>query len=83
MDPRSNFRRWDAPSSGSTKLAAKTEATRLDAVSFPFELNLGGVEAMLRGSIPFTLIHSTHNPKGKWIGRFKESTKCLKGRHRL
>jgi hypothetical protein len=52
MDPRSNFCRWDAPSSGSTKLAGKaTEGYSLDAVSFPFELNFAGVEAMLRGSI--------------------------------
>jgi hypothetical protein len=62
MDPRSNFRRWDAPSSGSTKLAAKTKAYSLDAVSFPFELKLGGVEAMLRGSITerAALSHGSH-----------------------
>ena len=41
MDPRSNFRRSDAPSSGSTKLAAKTEATRWMPFRFHSSLTLG------------------------------------------
>jgi hypothetical protein len=51
MDPRSNFRRWDAPSSGSTKLANKTEATRWIRFRSHSSLTLGALRAVLRGSV--------------------------------
>jgi hypothetical protein len=80
MDPRSNFHDGMLHQVEALSSPPSPKAYPLDAVSFPFELNLWGRRGNApgqhhrsRGTKPWEPRHlDSLSPKGKWIGRLKE-----------